>query len=808
MTVSSASIRKNTVKSIRNSVLLAMLGGCIEITVVVIGFVLSEGYQRWDVIGSFSDPVYHRWHSVNSIFGLAGSLILVTGMISFSRKLRIGRMALGHVCAAGGVLITLKIFDVGNTIWRDTFSSFFGDFPHADQFITNILIIVGGLTVLFGLMWAMYDISRLNLTLAEQNEQLEREIKGRSDSEAKLSIQQTRLSSILQALPSPVFLLSPEGYILAHNNYFASLWGRGQEDLVGMHMRQVVPKDLFEMGKYHSLKVFEKRFPEDFLVSFENHTYEVHSYPIKGPTDDIPSLTVLALDITEKLHDEEERRLLQEAMNSAAESIFIVDENGLIEYVNPAFVEHSGYSREEVIGRHYDLWRPQNLDDTLVQEIIGTLEKGKPWRGLLTVENKDGSILYEATTVSPIMDQNGVIKHYVSVRRNVTYELQLEKQLQQSQKLEALGTMAGGITHNLNNVLAIILGRAELGVQMLEEEHPARENFEIIMRTAARSSDIIKRLLTFSRKQTGEMCPVEIAPLIREQVSLVRNYIPSNIAIIETILLNDEVIIAEPVELQQAFVNLVNNANYAMQPEGGELEIGLDRIRVAHEQLATTGMLAPGDYVRLCVRDTGCGMNKDTQMRMFDPFFTTKTASDGTGLGLPMVHGSILRAGGHIQVESAVNRGTEICIYLPLSAKTVRPIEKSVPEIPVSGRGISVMVVDDMADFSDLLTMNLEFFGFEVYPFTNPEEAMAYFSENPDTINVAVLDYMMPGMNGRSLGMALKDIRPELPLVLLSGYACGITDENATDFGFSAMFDKPVEISSLARVLADLVSQI
>lgn len=794
-------------QNLRKSLLLTLLGVCVEIEVVVASFVLSEAWREWGVRLFGSKELYHQWHSGNSIVGLLGSLILVLGVVFFCRKLRISRAARSWVYASCGFLVFLKSYDVANTIWVDEFNHLFQSYPDMGQFIFNLLILCGCMTVLVGLMWALYDINRLNITLSEQNDELDREMQERSATESRLSVQEKRLSSILQALPSPVFLLNVDGFILAHNKFFALLWGRGEENLVGLHLRQVMPEALFEKGKAFSMRVFERNGPENYVVSIENRTYEINTYPTTDTEGNVPSITVLALDITDKLRGEEERRLMQEAVNSAAESIIIVDENGLIEYVNPAFEEQSGFPREEVAGELYDLLHSEKVDDALYREIKETLESGRSWRGRLVSQKKDGTLMHETATISSITNQNGVIKHYVSVKRNITRELQLEQQLQQSQKLEALGTMAGGITHNLNNVLAIILGRSELGAQMLEAENPARENFEIIMRTAARSSDMIKRLLTFSRKQAGEMRPVEVAPIIREQAALMRNYIPSNIAIIDNILLDKEIIIADSVELQQAFVNLVNNANYAMQPEGGELEIGLDKVCIDNELLATTGMLTTGDYIRLRIRDTGCGMDSDTQMRMFDPFYTTKAADEGTGLGLPMVHGSVLRAGGQIQVESAPGKGTEISLYLPMAEETAQGIEEVSLEMPVSGKGISVMVVDDMADFSDLLTMNLEYFGFEVCSFSDPEEAMAFFSANPDRIKIAVLDYMMPGMNGKDLGMALKNIRPGLPMVLLSGYACGITNENARDFGFNAMFDKPVEISTLARMLANLVSQ-
>lgn len=789
------------------SVKLIAVGICMEIFVVLAGVALKQGWngQGWLArLEWMSDSRYHGFHEINSVLGLISSFVLIYGVLSFVKGLQISRSALKWAYASCLILIVFKAFDVFNTVFTETADAFFASHTFLDGLLYNILIAGGCFSILIGLMRALYDANGLNIDLEERNILLDREIRERRDTEEQAVAQEGQFSTILNALSSPAFLVSRDGHVLAHTREFAQMWGLEGENLVGKHMSELVSEPVYAEGMRRALQVFDRAGAATFTWTLANRTYDVQMYPVGDKAGEIPSVTVLGLDITEKLHDEEERRLLEAAVNNAAESVFITDVAGRIVYVNPAFELQTGYSREEVTGLDPSFLADCDTARKAYAEIWPALKAGEVWRGRLTERRKDGERINQSMTVSPVRDKQGKVTHFIFVERNITRELRLEQHLHRAQKLEALGTMAGGVAHDMKNVFAIVLGRSEIAIPSLEEGHPARACFQIIMKTVTSSTKLMKRLLTFARRNTGELTPLCIASLIGEQVRFVNTYLPSNIKVIPRIGLAGEIIVAEPSEIQQAFVNLVNNANFAMQPGGGILEITLDAACPESELLLTTGVLPPGNYVRLRISDTGCGMDRETQHRMFDPFFTTKAPGEGTGLGLPMVHGTVLNSGGQIQVESEPGRGTSIEIYWPQAAPGTAIREDSRHEA-VSGDGISVMVIDDMADFKDLLALNLKSHGFKVTAFEDAAEALCKFAEDPTVTDVVVVDYMMPGMNGEQLAREMHALRPDLPVILLSGYASGITNENAREHGFCAMFDKPLEMSKLSRLLVQMV---
>jgi PAS domain S-box-containing protein len=500
----------------------------------------------------------------------------------------------------------------------------------------------------------------------------------------------------------------------------------------------------------------------------------------------------------------QERRLFTTAIQNAAESIMITDASGAILYINPAFESLTQFNLKEVKGRNPSILKSGTHDKTFYKELWDTISAGKVWRGRLMNKRKDGELFTEDATISAIQDEQGHITHYVAVKHDITREKLLEQQVQQSQKLEAIGTLAGGIAHDLNNVLAVIVGHSEMSLGQLEPGHPVRKSLEVIMRTAERSSQLIKRLLVFSRQGVSESSPLEPSSLVREQMKVIRSYLPSNIAISDFIDPDAGYVLGAPIEIQQIVFNLCTNANHAMQPKGGALEIGIGRVVVEQERLLTVGVLAPGDYVRLYVCDTGCGMDAAILKRIFEPFFTTKEAGMGTGLGLPMIHGSVMQSGGAIEVTSTPGKGSRFDLYWPRLACEPQQ-EPSVIDIP-DGGGRTVLVVDDMVDFKELLEVNLTAHGFKAEGFTEVYTALDFFKGNSDTIDIALVDYMMPGMNGGELAERLHEIKPGLPVIMLSGYSSDVTEENAAMHGFEAVISKPVETAHLINTISRCLS--
>jgi len=785
---------------LRLSALIILLGVLVEISVLVNDFAIRSDWEQWvNKVPYFS---LHGLFSVNSIAGFLGSFLLVYGLITFSNRLRISRTALRWVYLAGITYIFTRAFDVVKTLWNDQLAGLLPDLPFLNDLVLNTLLVASAAALLVGLIVALYDAHRANLRLEAKNRQLDSEMRGHQEAAARALAREEENKTILNALNSPVFLTNKEGFVLAHNDTFARLFGGEGLTCVGAHLRTLLPEAVFETGKAHALEVFGGDDPNTARMTVKDRSYDVTTYPVFDESGNVSSVTVLARDITDKLRSEEEQRLLTGAINSAAESIIVMNRDGLIEYVNPAFEERTGYSRTDINGKNPRILVAALQDDARYEGIAQTvLDKGL-WRGRLVVRCKDGALVHEYSTISSIKTETGKVTHYVGVSRDITREVELEEQVQQVWKMETLATFAGGIAHDLNNTLAIILGRSEMGLQLLDEHDPVHQSLEVITRNANRSAALIKRLLTFARQKSGVSGPLYIAPLLQGQVETLRNRLPGNIFLKENIDLESEVITAEPGAFERMVEGLVDNAVRAMEPGGGDLEIILTNARVAQERHVTTGTLSPGDYVLLRVSDTGCGMVPEVQRRIFDPFFTTRNMGEGVGVGLAEVHGTVLRPGGQIEVESAPGRGTRIDIYWPWSGE--RNPEPDAQPKSISGAGLSVLLIDDTDDFVTLLRMELAQNGFTVHAFNEPVEALQYFMENPVSVDVALVDYIMPGMNGVEISRALHEVRPDLPVALLSGFASGITRASALDFGFCEVVEKPVRMGVVPDLLIKL----
>ncbi len=354
------------------------------------------------------------------------------------------------------------------------------------------------------------------------------------------------------------------------------------------------------------------------------------------------------------------------AIEQAGENIIITDAEGRILYVNPAFEETTGHTREEALGKNPNILKSGKQDREFYRQMWNTLVRGEVWRGRLINKRKDGALYEEDATISPIKDEAGRIINYVAVKRDVTTELIMQKQLLQAQKMEAIGTLAGGIAHDFNNLLQAILGYSDLLLMGKKAGDSDRKRLEIIHRAARDGADLVSRILTFSRRAEVRARPIDLNEEIRRVEKLLRRTVPKMIEI--KLLLADSlnVIDADPAQLEQILLNLAVNAQHAM-PDGGQILIETNNVSLNDEYLRTHLNAKAGDYVLLTVSDTGVGIAPNVQDRIFEPFFTTKTNGEGTGLGLAMVHGIVSQHGAYIRCYSEHGIGTSFKIYFPIS---------------------------------------------------------------------------------------------------------------------------------------------
>jgi signal transduction histidine kinase/ActR/RegA family two-component response regulator len=370
--------------------------------------------------------------------------------------------------------------------------------------------------------------------------------------------------------------------------------------------------------------------------------------------------------------------------------------------------------------------------------------------------------------------------------------------LRQSQKMEAIGTLAGGIAHDFNNMLTPILGYSELALARLQPEDPLFPELESIHQAGLRAKDLIKRILAFSRQREHELAAVPVQPILKETIKLLRSSLPTTIAIRENIDPGCGAIHADLTQFQQVVMNLGTNAYHAMGDGGGVLAISLRQITItAHDPLSAQG-LPPGPVACLTISDTGCGMDKTTLNRIFEPYFTTKEQGKGTGMGLAMVHGIIRTHHGHISVYSEPGQGTTFKIYLPIVTEAV-PDQDTAMGTAAAGNNERILLVDDEAPIITMLQNMLSRLGYQVSPMTDSRQALEHFKARPEAYDLVITDQTMPGLTGGELARAMLAIRPDLPIILCTGFSESFTEELAHEVGIREYIMKPVIIQELTQ---------
>ncbi|MCP4642977.1 MAG: PAS domain S-box protein [bacterium] len=543
----------------------------------------------------------------------------------------------------------------------------------------------------------------------------------------------------------------------------------------------------------HILESIEvKRLDQTCLI-------ELTATPI--PWEAGKAVLVTLRDVTERERSEEERIRLVQAVEQAVESVVVTDVDGTIQYVNGAFERVTGYSRAEAVGGNPRILKSGVHDDAFYESLWQTITQGDVWRGRLRNKRKDGSLFTEETTISPIRDHSGRLINYVAVKQDVTQQLALEQQLQQSQKMQAIGTLAGGIAHDFNNILFAMLGFAELGLQWAEPGSKLYDCFRQVVAGGQRATDLVKQILTFSRQSEQERHPIELHLVLKEVLKLLRGTLPSTIQFRQRIEADCGYVLADPTQIHQVAMNLCTNAYHAMRETGGVLQVALAAVDVdeafAHEHRD----LEPGPHVRLSVTDNGPGMDAKTRERAFEPYFTTKKAGEGTGMGLATVHGIVKTHGGSVSVWSEPGKGTRFDLYFPCYVEADTSPEAGHDESRPRGGFEEVLFVDDEEPIVELGEILLADLGYRVTACTSSGEALRLFSAQPRRFSVVITDQTMPQLTGVELAQKALGIRPDIPIILCTGFSEAVNEEKAKAIGIRAYLKKPIIQRDLARAI-------
>ncbi len=394
--------------------------------------------------------------------------------------------------------------------------------------------------------------------------------------------------------------------------------------------------------------------------------------------------------------------------------------------------------------------------------------------------------------------QNATLERKVEERTQALQES--ERQMQQVLKLQAIGTLAGGIAHDFNNILFPIIGYTELALDDLPRQSPTCKSLQEVLKAANRAKELVQQILTFSRQNGRERKPIRVAVIIREALKLLRASIPTTIDIVTDIADTAGSVMGDPTQIHQVVMNLCTNAYHAMQETGGRIEIRLESVEVGYEETLKRVGTQMGPHLHLVVKDEGVGMDASVLERIFEPYYTTKEPGKGTGLGLSVIHGIVKNHGGFITVESTPGRGSSFHIYLP----AIGDVDE---ELPVDARYSGpvgkerILLVDDEEQIAAMEKQILEKLGYRVTACSGSAEALSAFSAGPDQFDLVITDMTMPHMTGETLAQKLMEIRPDLPVILCTGYSEMITEEKAVIMGIRKFVLKPVITDELAAAV-------
>jgi signal transduction histidine kinase/ActR/RegA family two-component response regulator len=399
-----------------------------------------------------------------------------------------------------------------------------------------------------------------------------------------------------------------------------------------------------------------------------------------------------------------------------------------------------------------------------------------------------------------LSDANLDLKKEIEIRQKFERErAELEKQLFQLQKMETIGTLAGGIAHDFNNILTPILGYTDMALEELPAESNLRFDIEQINNAAHRGKDLVQQVLTFSREVDFENKPIQLQPIVAEALNLIKASFPPGVEIKQHFDQKIGTVLADPTHIHQIVMNLCTNANHAMMKTGGILEVRLDAVKIDQRSAEKIPNLKKGEYIRLTISDTGHGMDIKTKERIFEPFFTRKEVGSGSGLGLSVVHGIINNYGGAIVVDSTPDKGTTFVIYLPKYGTDLMESDKS-DKKPLKGDE-HILFVDDEPEITFMGKKMLEKLGYKVTITTNSISALEEFKKGPDKYSLLVTDQSMPNMSGTDLAVMLKEIRPELKVIIITGFADTLSDEVISQSGISEVILKPMILDDFSKII-------
>ena len=613
--------------------------------------------------------------------------------------------------------------------------------------------------------------------------------------------------SLIEASLDPLVTISPEGKITDVNEATIKATGVPREELIGTDFSDYFTEPAEARRGYE--RVFAKGYVTDYPLTIRHLNgrltsvlYNASVY--KDTRGQVLGVFAAARDVTAQEAAQEELNaataLLEKVFSITQVMVAYMDESFDFFRVNPAFAQAYGREPEDFQGRNYFALFPDPTDKTRFRDV---LETGRPVFShampLPCGVVSGGGAVYVNRSVHPLTGPDGRVRGIILILLDVTREVLLDEHSRQAQKMEALGTLAGGIAHDFNNILSAIVINTELALSEVLGPGGAQPYLPLVLEAADRGKELVKQVMAFSRKKSREPKRVRLAPVIHEALRFLRASLPSTIEITDTVMAEDSVILSDATEIHQVVMNLATNAAYAMQEAGGVLTVKLDAVDIDDRAASRVSGLRSGSYVRLTVEDTGTGIPAEMVPRIFDPFFTTKRQGEGTGMGLPVVHGIVTSSGGAISVESKVGAGSIFRAYFPRVEGGAAPNEN--PSGPIPRGHERVLVVDDERIQAESLREMLKRLGYDVTCETDSVKALELVRARPWEFDVVITDQTMPHMVGTRLAEEAMKIHKGLPVVLCTGYSDRIDERSILGLGIRELVTKPFTLREMASAL-------
>lgn len=628
---------------------------------------------------------------------------------------------------------------------------------------------------------------------------LEKEVQACKQLEVTLEESERRYRALFEQSADAIIIHDLKGQIIDANPKALEMLGYARERFHWMTITMIHP----ETERVRSQKALQKTQKEG-NVRFESQLQRANGNSLaveissrivdagKGIVQWVISDTSERKLAEKALRAREERyRLLIENINDV---IFAVDDNGRLIYISSFIKSISGYSPSELIDRPFADFI--HIDDrSAVIQRFQKYHSGVLKPGEFRIMTKSGEARWVRAYGRPVYDGDRATG-LRGVLTDITETKRLEAQLFQGQKMEAIGTLAGGIVHDFNNILHAMIGYCELSLAEVEKSTNIHGHLQEVLKAGQRAKDLVQRVLPFSRQAEPEFKPVKIETIVREALKVLRDSIPATIEIRQE-LQSDCLVLGDPTQIHQVVINLCTNASRALQPKGG-----LMAVRLASEELGSTSKyyaLRPGKYVKLTVSDTGHGMDPDVLDKIFNPFFTTKEKGEGTGMGLSVVHGIVKSHGGDILAFSEPGKGSEFYVYFPVIERKLK-LDPGLEE-PLPTGTERILLVDDKQTIVNMEKQSLETLGYDVSTRTSSVEALQLFKAQPDRFDLIITDMTMPNMTGEKLAQALMQIRPGIPVILCTGFSANIDEEKALSMGIRAFISKPILKREIANTI-------